>query len=316
MFQFSQEDSRGALSVHAAAAIIDATYRAIGEGQVEASSPSMMRIGHTPLRLGAKGAVLTHLDIAGVRLTSRAAPRLMLWSLDTGVPLAFFDESEMYRFRTGVSAAAVARYLLQGRALKRAAIIGAGPIAQQMASALHQLLKPEEIAITARNRASAERFASDALSRGEPLVVADGVTEATCDAKLIITITSANEVLVKPEHVGADAIVLSMGGGLEVAHEVWASASARYLDDLSYALHQGDAAAWIKAGTIDRAAFEASLTGTVGDLATGAVKIPNGRGPIMAIVQGTTALDLALAHSIYIAGPAVRKTDKACLPIF
>jgi alanine dehydrogenase len=299
MLYFSLDECRGALSVHAAAGIIDETYRAIGEGKVEASQPSMMRIGTTPLRLGAKGAVLNHLDIAGVRLTSRAAPRLMLWSLESGEPIAFFDESEMYRFRTGVSAAVVARYLLQGRPLQRAAIIGAGPIAQQMASAIHQLLLPSRIAVTARNRTSAERFAADAMARGEPVVVADTVIEATRDAQLIITITSANEVLVMPEHVSADAILLSMGGGLEISHDVWNSASCRFVDDLSYALHQGDAANWIKAGTIDRAAFEASLTGTVADLAAGRVTIPAREGPVMAIVQGTTALDIALAHSIY-----------------
>ena len=48
-----------------------------------------------------------------------------------------------------------------------------------------------------------------------------------------MTITSANEVLVMPEHVSADAILLSMGGGLEISHDVWNSASCRFVDDLS-----------------------------------------------------------------------------------
>ena len=301
MYQFSQQDSAGVLSVPAAAQIIDATYRAIGLGEVEASEPSMMRIGSTPFRLGAKGAVLHHLGIAGVRLTSRAAPRQMLWSLENGEPIAFFDESEMYRFRTGVSAAVVARYLLQGRSLKRVAIVGAGPIARQMASAIHQLLQPDEIAVTARSRASAESFASDAAAKDEPVVVANDVAEATRDAGLIITITSANEELVRPEHVADGTVVLSMGGGLETSYEVWASAAARYVDDLSYALHQGDAAAWIKAGATDLAGFKKSVSGTVGALAAGVTAAPaEPRRHLMVIVQGTTALDIALAHSIYL----------------
>lgn len=283
-----------------AAEVVDATYRAIGEGRVEASSPSMMQIGSTAFRLGAKGAVLHHLNIAGVRLTSRRAPRLMLWSLDTGEPVAFFDESEMYRFRTGVSAAVAANYILRGRQIERAAIIGAGPIAQQIASALHQVSNARSIAVTARNASSSQRFADDAQTRGEPVLVTTSVDEATAGADLIITITSANEVLVRPEHVGTNAVVLSMGGGLEVAHDVWASASARCVDDLSYALHQGDAAAWVKAGKFDQSSFEASLTGTVAELATGKIYARCDAGHVMAIVQGTTALDIALAHSFYL----------------
>jgi len=305
MFQFTKNDTAGALSVSAAAEIVDATYRAIGEGLVEASTPSMMRVGTTSFRLGAKGAVLNHLGVAGVRLTSRAAPRLLLWSLETGEPIAFFDESEMYRFRTGVSAAVAARYFLKGRTVKRVAIIGAGPIARHAASAIHQLLEPVRIAVTARSLTSAERFAAAASTRGEPVVVANDVCEATRGADLIITITNANEALVRPEHVGPDAVVLSMGGSLEVAHDVWTSAAGRFVDDLGYALLQGDAAAWITAGVMDRAGFEASLAGTIGALAAGIASAPAG-GHSMAIVQGTTALDIALAHSLFLARTGVQ----------
>ncbi|AXV17869.1 hypothetical protein CYG48_18945 (plasmid) [Neorhizobium sp. SOG26] len=306
MLNFTKEDTRGMLSVARAAPLLDETYRAIGQGRVEASSPSMMRVGSTPFRFGAKGAVLNHLDIAGVRITSRKASRLMLWSLQTGEPVAFFDESEMYRFRTGVSAAVVAKYLLQDRKLERAAIIGAGAIAQQIASAIHQTFRPTEIAVSARSVASAKRFAADAAKRGEPVVVAETISEATANADVIVTITNANEELVRPEHVSEGAVVLSMGGGLEVAHGVWASASARYVDDLSYALHQGDAAAWIKEGKFSQSAFQANLTGTVAELAVGKLEAIKTDSHVMAIVQGTTALDIALAHSIYLARTRVQ----------
>lgn len=307
MFQFTQNDTAGALSISAAAEVVDATYRAIGEGWVEASIPSMMRVGTTSFKLGAKGAVLNHVSVAGVRLTSRAAPRLLLWSLETGEPIAFFDESEMYRFRTSVSAAVAAHYFLKGRPVNRVAIIGAGPIAKHTASAIYQLLEPARIAVTARSLTSAERFAADASTRGEPVVVANDVCDAALGADLIVTITNANEVLVRPEHVGPNTVVLSMGGGLEVAHDVWTSAAGRFVDDLDYALQQGDAAAWITAGVMDRTGFEASLAGTIGALAAGIALAPTGdTGHSMAIVQGTTALDIALAHSLFLARTGVQ----------
>ncbi|MEP9399100.1 NAD(P)-binding domain-containing protein [Mesorhizobium sp. KR2-14] len=299
MLYFAEADSRGAIEIALAAQIIDDTYRAIGEGRVHASAPSMMRIGTTPHRLGAKGAVLDHLGVAGVRLTSRAAPRLMLWSLETGEPVAFFDERTMYRFRTGVSAAVVAGYLLRARPLRRAAIIGAGPIASQIALAIHELLKPSQIVVASRSPESAERFAADCRASGLPASSAQSAPEAVHEADLVVTITTANEVLVRREHLKDGATVLSMGGGLEIDHVIWASAAVRFVDDLSYALLQGDAHAWIAGGLIDAAGFEASLSGTIGELAAGRVPDRPSDGIAMAIVQGTTALDIALAHAVY-----------------
>lgn len=293
-----ESQTRGLLSVAEAARIIDATYRAVGHGLVEASSPSMMAIGATPFRLGAKGAVLNQLDIAGVRLLSRIAPKIMLWSLETGEPIALLDESRMFRFRTGVSAAVVAKYLLPRKPLHRAAIIGAGPIASEMAIAIHQLLDPVEIAIASRSRESAERLVE--RLKPAPVHAAQGVKDAVNGAELVVTITSAKEVLVRRSDLADGATVLSMGGGLEVDFDVWTGASARYVDDIGYALQQGDAAGWVEAGLLDVAGFKESLTGTVGALAAGDVPgRPDDDALVMAIVQGTTALDIALAHAVY-----------------
>ena len=124
------------------------------------------------------------------------------------------------------------------------------------------------------------------------------VAAACKGADLIVTITSAAEVLVGPLDVAPGAVVLSMGGGLEVSHAVWRGAAARFVDDPDYALVQGDAAAWIAAGTVGRDEFCGSLTGTIPDLAAGQVRLPQ-EGTLMAIVQGTTALDVALAHAVF-----------------
>lgn len=302
MLYFTEADNRGAISIARAAQIIDETYRAVGDGRVTASTPSRMEIGATPHRLGAKGAVLDHLGVAGVRLNSRSEPRLMLWSLETGAPLALFEEKAMYRFRTGISASVVAGYLLADGSPDRVAVIGAGPIAREMVAGIHELLKPAEIVVASRTLESVERFAASCREAGLPVSPAKTVGEAVADADLVVTITTANEVLVRRDYLKAGATVLSMGGGLELDHAIWASASARYVDDLGYALHQGDGHAWISQGLTDEAGFEASLTGTVGDLANGRLTSRSGSdGHVMAIVQGTTALDIALAHAVYAA---------------
>lgn len=294
----SQAQTRGVLTIHQAAQIVDATYRGIGEGEVEASVPSVMRIGSTDHRLGTKGAVLAAEGIAGVRLTSRAAPRLMLWSLATGEPIAFLDESFLYRFRTGISAAVVAQYLLQGRRPRRAAIVGAGPIAMEIVRAIHEILKPGEIAVAARRAASARKFSRKAQEAGINVLPAPDVESSVDGADLLVTITSAATELIGPSHVNEDAVLLSMGGVFEVSHDVWVKSVARFVDDLDYALKQGDAAAWIASGTTTEDKFKSSLTGTVGELAAGRWGGTASQGIRMAIVQGVTALDVALAHAV------------------
>lgn len=301
MFCITEDQTRNALSIRSAAEIVMATYRGIAEGTVTASTPSLLQITSEPFRLGAKGAVLNHLGIAGVRLISRAAPRLMLWSLQSGEPLALIDESHAYRFRTGVSGAVCARYLLPTGSEPNVAIIGAGPIAFQLALAVSELVEPASIRVVASSVDSAERFAREAQEAGVNVVPQNSVADAVRDADLVITITSANEVLVRIEDLAPGAVVLSMGGGQEVDHKVWAACSQRFVDDLGYALHQGDAAAWIKAGLFDELSFAASLTGTVAALAADQVTAHlNDAGLSMAIVQGTTALDVALGHAIYL----------------
>jgi alanine dehydrogenase len=232
----------------------------------------------------------------------------MLWSLVSGEPIALLDESYLYRFRTGVSAAVVARYLLPAQRVRRAAIIGAGPIAKQAAIAIHQLLDPEEIVVAARRPAAVEEFATTAGALGTPVHAALDIDAATDGADLLVTITSAKEELILPRHVGHTATILSMGGGPEVSHDVWQAAATRFVDDLDYALHQGDAAAWIASGAATRQSFEASLTGTVGDLAAGRRHgDAAAEGLRMAIIQGMTALDVALAYAVYQAVASKKK---------
>lgn len=294
----TEEQTREILNAGNAAAVISATYRDIADGKVKASSPSAMTITPLPHRLGAKGAVLQRHGVAGVRLTSRAAPRQMLWSLDTGEPLAMLEETYLYRLRTGVSAAVVAQALFAGQPIQRLAIIGTGPIAFEMMKAFDALLDVKEIVVSARSQASIQAFCDQAAQYGRQISPAADISSAVQGATLVVTITTANEELLLPDELDEGTLVISMGGGLEVSHAIWNRATGRFVDDLSYALHQGDAAAWINRGATTATDFEESLTGTVGQLVAGRFAADRLRGA-MAIVQGTTALDIALGHHVF-----------------
>lgn len=295
MRMMSEAETIDALSITEAAEVIAGTYKALGNGDVEPSTPSAMRVAGPPHRIQLKGAVLKQYGIAGARLSSRGHPRLMLWDLASGAPILFLEENWLYAFRTGVSGAVVARWLMP-RANPRIALIGAGAIATHMARAFGELCAPDLISVSSRTRESAERLAKNV--RNTRVVVAESIEEAVRNADIVATITTAPARIVQSEWIKPGATVLSMGGGPEFDIGAWRGTSHRFVDDLDYALYQGDLAAWVKDGALTEAGIKTSIKG-IGEVANDRW---TGRSSptesVLAVIQGLTALDLALAYRI------------------
>ena len=295
MRMISEAETIDALSIAEAAEVIAATYKALGNGAVEASTPSAMRVAGPPHRIQLKGAVLKADGIAGARLSSRGHPRLMLWDLQSGAPILFLEENWLYSFRTGVSGAVVARWLTP-RPNPRIALIGAGAIATHMARAFGELCAPESVTVASRTRESAERLAANV--RNARVAVAESIEAAVRGADIVATITTAPARIVQSEWIRPGATILSMGGGPEFDIGVWHGAVHRFVDDLDYALYQGDLAAWVKDGALTQAGIAANIAG-IGEVANsrwGGRR--NERESVLAVIQGLTALDLSLAYRI------------------
>jgi ornithine cyclodeaminase/alanine dehydrogenase-like protein (mu-crystallin family) len=256
-----------------------------------------MRIAGPPHRIQLKGAILKHEGIAGARLSSRGHPRLMLWDLESGAPILFLEENWLYAFRTGVSGAVAARWLAP-RPRPRIALIGAGAIATHMARAFGELCAPAQIAVAARTRESAERLVQTVASDSVRVTVADSIEGAVRDADIVATITTASARIVQSDWIRPGATVLSMGGGPEFDVGVWHKAAHRFVDDLDYALYQGDLAAWVKDGALAAGGIRAGISG-IGEVAIGRWGGRRSQNEtVLAVIQGLTALDLALAYRI------------------
>jgi ornithine cyclodeaminase/alanine dehydrogenase-like protein (mu-crystallin family) len=295
MRMISEAETVDALSIAEAAEVIAQTYKALGSGEVEPSTPSAMRVAGPPHRIQLKGAVLRHHGIAGARLSSRGHPRMILWDLDSGAPILFLEENWLYSFRTGVSGAVVAKWLTP-RSNPRIALVGAGAIATHMARAFGELCSPEIITVASRTRDSAERLAGNV--RNTRVVVADSIENAVRGADIVATITTAPARIVQSEWIKPGATVLSMGGGPEFDIGVWDNAAHRFVDDLDYALYQGDLSSWVKDGALTEAAINGNIVG-IGEVANGRwAKRSSPHENVLAVIQGLTALDLALAYRI------------------
>jgi alanine dehydrogenase len=295
MRMISEAETVDALSIAEAAEVIAQTYKALGNGEVEPSTPSAMRVAAPPHRIQLKGAVLRHHGIAGARLSSRGHPRMILWDLASGAPILFLEENWLYSFRTGVSGAVVAKWLTPC-ANPRIALIGAGAIATHMARAFGELCTPEVITVAARTRESAERLAAGV--RNTRVVVADSIEAAVRNADIVATITTAAARIVQSNWIKPGATVLSMGGGPEFDIGVWHSAAHRFVDDLDYALYQGDLSSWVKDGALTQTDITTNIVG-IGEVANGRwAERSSSNETILAVIQGLTALDLALAYRI------------------
>jgi alanine dehydrogenase len=298
MLTMSAAETVGVLSIEQAADVIEATYRHLGTGDVAVSTPSAMRISGPPHRIQVKGAVLKHRGIAGARLSSLGHPRLILWDLATGEPVFFVDESWLYAFRTGISGAVVARWLMP-RPRPHITLIGAGKIAAHMAAGFVALCNPASLRIAARNPESVERLIAG-LTPGDTQIQACANIEAAVEnADVVATITTASSPIVNPSWIKRGATVLSMGGVQEFEFETWNTAAHRFVDDLDYALYQGDLAAWVGSGAITSDEVREGIVSVS--------EVANSRWPgrrdlnesVYAVIQGLTALDISLAHELY-----------------
>ncbi len=297
MRMISAAETVDALTIAEAAEIIAETYKALANGAVEPSTPSAMRIAGPPHRIQLKGAILKSDGIAGARLSSRGHPRLMLWDLQSGAPILFLEENWLYAFRTGISGAVTARWLMPCPN-PRIALIGAGAIATHMARGFGELCASALIQVASRTRESAERLAREVGTPTVRVTVADSIEQAVRDADIVATITTASTRIVETGWIKPGATVLSMGGGPEFDIGVWRNASHRFVDDLDYALYQGDLSSWVKDGMLTEAEIKADIKG-IGEVANGRWHGRNDANEsTLAVIQGLTALDLALAYRI------------------
>ncbi len=102
-------------------------------------------------------------------------------------------------------------------------------------------------------------------------IVVDKVTarEAVDGTDIVITMTTANEPFIEAGWLKPGALLCSMGGVPEVHFDVPAEVDRLVVDDLGYALVQGDLHEWIKNGYITEAEITERIDADIGEIAIG-----------------------------------------------
>ena len=153
--------------------------------------------------------------------------------------------------------------------------------------------------VVGRRRESGPEFAKAHGTEDLMVIARDSVEAAVRQADIVVTITKATEPFVEPGWLAPGAVLLSMGGCPEVAFEVLDETDRLIVDDLDYALAQGDLHAWVEAGRIDAASIKARIDADIGQVAVGDQP---GRTDadqrILAVIQGMAICDLAMAKMV------------------
>jgi ornithine cyclodeaminase len=159
---------------------------------------------------------------------------MLVLSAKTGLTEAvLLDNGYLTAVRTAAAGAVAARWLAK-HDTPHVAVIGAGEQARLQLQALTLVRRVERVSVWARNRASAERFATEMTATlGVRCEIARNVHHALVEADLAITTTPSRTPLIEAADLHPGLHITAMGSDAEHKNEIApaALAAARYICD-------------------------------------------------------------------------------------
>ena len=278
------------------------SYRYYGEVRKVLSKPAAAYLvlpKNPSIKCRYKAAHMANLGIAGARLATPGHYYCWVIDIKTGEPIGLVNETWLARRRTATTAAIVSKWLARPDA-KIATLFGAGKIGDEIYATLTHAFELDEFRIVAGHFENAETYAKrNNTGTTAPIRPFKSPEEAIDGADIVITMTTASEPFIEAGWLKPGALLCSMGGVPEVHFDVLAEVDTLVIDDLSYALAQGDLHEWIKGGDITEKQVLERIDADIGEIAIGAKP---GRQHadelILAMIQGMAVGDLAMAKLV------------------
>jgi alanine dehydrogenase len=245
-------------------------------------------------------AYLPASGIAGVKIVNvhphnraRGLPTVMaltvIIDVETGVPQAIVNATELTAMRTGAAGAIAAKHLGPRQSVSLG-VIGAGRQAEALVEATAASLTINEIRVWSRTEKSAEAFASrytDYNARSLPI-------EQACDCDILCTTTPSEKPLVMADWVHGETHINAIGADAPGKQELDPALLLKaevFVDDIGQAAHSGEVNVPISTGIYD----PTRIAGTLGEVVIG----KKGRSSRNAITifdsTGLAIQDLAIA---------------------
>ncbi len=264
------------------------TFAEQAEGRVTLTDPRVRRLLFSSLGGGyrLKGAVLTGAGVAGLR----AGRTVVLHRWPDMRFLGVVEERTAYAWRVGAVTAAALEALGTSR-FNSVCLFGAGRLARTTLQALQHNFALGEVKILSRTAESREQMADEFCRGGLDAGPATDPQDAVSSADLVITMTTADEILVRHEWVDHTATVVSMGGKRELDFALLEKAGSLFVDDLDGCLESGDLARAQEAGQYRPDWVTGTLAALLADPDTYRL-----HGPTVFIPRGMAAMDVMQAY--------------------
>lgn len=302
----TEDEIKRVFDLDGALALTREIYAMGARGAADVSRPAAMGLRGargTEGRFKVKGAVLDELSVAGFRLIGDADPAhgrdhayCYLVDARTMEPLALVEEEWLHGVRTALTGVVAVEALAPADAAD-IAIVGTGRIARHLASFLATTRPQARMTLASR---SPERAAAAAArwseAFGTPFDAAASVPEAVRAARVVVTISDADERLFAADDLRPGTLVCAMGGRREFDRDVLDRADRLIVDEIDFVCAAGNVASWIASGATSRAEVEGALDATIGQVIADRGSLPTGADEIcLAVIQGMAACDIGLA---------------------
>ncbi len=303
MLLINEEEVRALLPMDECIDALDKLFRDAAEGTV-----SNMTRYRVPLPRGSHqimAGMSSSLGATGLKTYVGGAPgggtrmMVLLFSIETGQPLALIAANALGQVRTGAASGVATRYMAREDAAT-VGMIGSGTQARTQLAAVCAVRPITQVKVYSRTPANRERFAQE---MGEELGVkaaAVGSAAEAADSDVLCVITNAREPVLAGEILRAGTHVNAAGGNSWVRREIDEEAVRRstlvVVDDLADAKVESGDLIW----AAERRAFRWELAVELRDVVGGRV---NGRPAADAITlfesQGLAIEDVAAGMHVY-----------------
>lgn len=293
--------------------LVDLTFQGFGDGTVINPSKVGLDLGETgnyPYYEGFMNAMPAYVgfqDVAGQKWVGgfhgerkeAGLPYItaltFLINPHLGTFLSVMEGSHISNMRTGSQAAVALSYLI-GRKNVTIGMYGAGMQARMTIRAVSRLMDIDTLYVWNHRRVTAEKFKEDMAEyvKGEIIVVDDGADAAVADA--LMTLTPAQEPIIKTEWVRPGTIVFPMGSFQEIEDSLILRADKIVADHVDQSLNRGALKSLYGEGRIGPEDFYA----TFGELSRETEPLPGLADEIVLCIPiGTGAVDVAVAAEVY-----------------
>lgn len=306
----SQDDVRRVINMEAVLEIVELVFRAHGQGQVV--MPPKITLDMRSMGIegwhNAMPAYIHPLGVAGIKWAGGYARNpstfglpyvmgvIILQDPTTGYPLAVLDGTHITNLRTGAVAGVCAKYYGRQRA-QVVTFVGAGTQARFALEAMMRTVNIMEVRVYDIDLEKAVVYAHDARRRyGVKAFACSSPQEAVDGADTVVTVTYADEPIVKGEWLKQGCTVLSMGSYQELDDDAVMSADKIVVDSWDQCAHRGELKRFAEAGRLTRKEIFAEIGETVAGIRPGR---ETDKERILVVPIGLGSHDIAVAKVVY-----------------